>query len=115
MAMNSERLTRRRFSLALTSALPGFALSAGARASIGAPDSEEVRKTEEAIHQEVLLKASRKRVYDALIEADQFRKATGGAAAEISREVGGAFSLLDGHNQGPALALGATARIVPAW
>src|ERR1700730_16105986 len=115
MAMNSERLTRRRFSLALTSALPGFALSAGARASIGAPDSEEVRKTEEAIHQEVLLKASRKRVYDALIEADQFRKATGGAAAEISREAGGACSLFDGHIQGRHVELVPSARIVQAW
>jgi len=113
--MSSQLLTRRRFSLTLTSALPGFALSASAGAALSAPGSEEVSKTEEAIHQEVLLKASRKRVYDALIEADQFQKATGGAAAEISREVGGAFSLFDGHILGRHVELVPSARIVQAW
>jgi len=113
--MNSEVWTRRRFSFTLTSALPGFALSASARAAIGARGSEEVSKTEEAIHQEVLLKANRKRVYDALIEAEQFQKATGGAAAEISREVGGAFSLFDGHILGRHIELVPSARIVQAW
>ena len=45
--MNSQLLTRRRFSLTVTSALPGFALSAGARAALSAPGSEEVSRAEE--------------------------------------------------------------------
>jgi len=114
--MNPQFLTRRQFSLTLTTALPGLSLSAsGALASRIASRDDEVSKTEEAIHQEVVVKASRKRVYDALIEADQFRKVTGGAAAEISRAVGGAFSLFDGHIVGRHVELVPSARIVQAW
>jgi activator of HSP90 ATPase len=115
--VNSQLLTRRRFSLTLTSVLSGLGLSTSAWASGSGngAGSDEVSKTEEAIHQEVVLKASRKRVYEALTEADQFRKVTGGAAAEISREVGGAFSLFDGHIAGRHVELVPSARIVQAW
>jgi uncharacterized protein YndB with AHSA1/START domain len=44
------------------------------------------------IHQEIVFNASPKRVYEALTNARQFSKFTGGAPAEISHEPGGAFS-----------------------
>jgi len=115
--MNSQILSRRRFSLTLTSLLSGLGLSTTALASssVSMPGGDEISRTEEAIHQEVTLKASRKRVYEALTEADQFRKVTGGAAAEISHEVGGAFTLFDGHISGRHIELVPSARIVQAW
>ena len=44
-----------------------------------------------AIQQEIVFKASPKRVYDALLDSKQFSEFTG-APAEINREPGGAFS-----------------------
>jgi activator of HSP90 ATPase len=115
--MNSQLLTRRRFSLALTSLFSGLGLSTStlASSSVSGPGADEISRAEEAIHQEVTLKASRKRVYEALMDSDQFRKVTGGAAAEISREVGGAFSLFAGHISGRQVELVPSARIVQAW
>ena len=98
--MNSQLLTRRGFSRSLTSVLSGLGLSTSALASSTGPRNDEISRTEEAIHQEVVLKASRKRVYDALTETEQFRKATGVEGTKISREVGGAFSLFAGAIEG---------------
>ncbi len=61
--MNSQLFSRRQFSLTLTSLLPGLGLSTSALASGSSPGSDEILRTEEAIHQEVVLKAGRKRVY----------------------------------------------------
>jgi len=99
----------------LTSFLSGLGLSANALASGGGPGSDEISRIEEAIHQEVVLKASRKRVYEALTEAGQFSKATGSEGTEISREVGGAFSLFGGQIEGRHVELVPSARIVQAW
>src|SRR5260370_24968727 len=50
-----------------------------------------------AIHQEEDFKCGAQRVYEALLDAKQFSAFSGGRAAEIHREVGGAFSLFAGH------------------
>ena len=113
--MNSQLFSRRQFSLTLTSLLPGLGLSASAVASGGGPGSDEISRTEEAIHQEMVLKASRKRVYEALTDADQFGKATGVEGSKISREVGGAFSLFGGQIEGRHVELVPSTRIVQAW
>ena len=114
--MNSQLFTRRHFSLTFASLLSGLGLNAAnAFASKGGPGDNEISRTEEAIHQEVALKASRKRVYDALTEAEQFSKATGVEGARISREVGGAFSLFGGAIEGRHVELVPSARIVQAW
>jgi uncharacterized protein YndB with AHSA1/START domain len=88
---------------------------------------EEISHTEDAIHQEPVFKATRKRVYDALTETKQFDKvvqlsaamkssmAPGTKPAEISREVGGAFSLFGGYVTGRHLELVPNERIVQAW
>jgi activator of HSP90 ATPase len=87
---------------------------------------EEVSRTEEAIHQEAVFKASLKRVYEALTDTKQFDKVIqlsgvrqsmppGGKPTEISREVGGAFTLFGGYITGRHIELLPDKRIVQAW
>src|SRR5260370_5001980 len=78
LSVNSQLFSRRQFSLTLTSLLAGLGLSTSALASGRGPRSEEILPTEEAIHQEVVLTAGRKRVYEALTDADQLCNGTGG-------------------------------------
>src|SRR5262249_12293285 len=70
---------------------------------------DEVSRTEEAIHQEVVVNASPQRVYDALTETKQFERVVASSAAmksgappgaaptAISKEAGGAFTAFGGH------------------
>jgi activator of HSP90 ATPase len=67
------------------------------------------------IHQEIIIKASPKQVYDALIDANQFSTVTGGAPTEINGEAGGAFSLFGGMITGRNIELIPNERIVQAW
>ena len=88
---------------------------------------EAISHAAESIHQEVVFKASRKRVYEALTDTKQFEKVTQLGAAmqsgmslgtkptEISREVGGAFSIFRGHILGRHIELMPNERIVQAW
>ena len=88
---------------------------------------QEISHSAEAIHQEPVFKANRKRVYEALTDAKQFEKvvqlsaamksgmAPGAKPAEISRETGGAFSLFGGYVTGRQLELVPNERIVQAW
>jgi activator of HSP90 ATPase len=86
---------------------------------------DELSHTAEAIHQEVTFKASAKRVYDALTDAQQFQKVellTGmsgldlaGKPAAISSEAGGAFSLFGAYIVGRQIELVPEKRIVQAW
>ncbi len=66
------------------------------------------------IHQEIDLNATPQKVYDALLDAKQFTEFSG-RAAEISRDVGGAFSLFKGHIIGRNVELVPNQRIVQAW
>ena len=68
-----------------------------------------------AIHQVEDFKAGPDRIYEALLDSKQFSAFSGGRAAEIHREVGGAFSLFSGHIIGRNLELVANRRIVQAW
>jgi activator of HSP90 ATPase len=85
---------------------------------------EEILHSEEAIHQENVFKASRKRVYAALTETKQFDRlvklsgisdALGTKATQISDQVGGAFTIFGGHIIGRQLELVPDERIVQAW
>ncbi|MSO65795.1 MAG: hypothetical protein EXQ85_08385 [Alphaproteobacteria bacterium] len=67
------------------------------------------------IHQEVTLNASLKQVYEAFLDAKQHSAFTGGAPAEISREVGGAFSCHGGQIVSRHIELLANGRIIQAW
>jgi activator of HSP90 ATPase len=113
-------------------AIVGAALIFGGLASstnkvwAGAVDGDGISRTAESIHQEPVFKASRKRVYEALTDAKQFDKVMqlsgvmqtmhlGDNPAEISREVGGAFSLFGGYITGRHVELLPDERIVQAW
>ncbi len=134
--MESNRFTRRGFSVQLAAFLSGLGVAGtafGARfKSGGSPQSSasagngDISHACESIHQEVVFKATRKRVYDALTDAKQFNKvvqlsdamrsgAIGTAPAEISREAGGAFSLFGGYISGRNIELVPVAQIVQAW
>jgi uncharacterized protein YndB with AHSA1/START domain len=121
-AVSGEPLTRRRAIVGVAMAFVGMALEPGACAESG----EGVSRTAEAIHQEVTLKASRKRVYEALTDTRQFDKvieisgakksrALGNRPTEIRKEVGGAFVLFGGHIVGLQIELVPGERIVQAW
>ena len=89
---------------------------------------EGILRAEEAIHQEPVFKASRKRVYEALTDASQFDKVvqlsaamqgggmkTGAAPVTVSREVGGAFAAFGGYISGRQVELVPNERIVQVW
>ena len=62
-----------------------------------------------------MFKASSERVYEAIMDDKQFSRVTGGQAAEISREAGGAFSLFGAKITGRNVELLPAERIVQAW
>jgi activator of HSP90 ATPase len=67
-----------------------------------------------SIHQEIELKASAHSIFEALMDARQFREFTGGPA-EINREAGGAFSLFGARIVGRNIEIIPDQRIVQAW
>jgi len=80
----------------------------------------------EAIHKETVFKANPQRIYEALIDAQQFQKVQllsgtiegidlRGHPAQISREPGGSFSLFGDYIVGRQLELVPNQRIVQAW
>jgi activator of HSP90 ATPase len=114
--------TRRQVMVGAAIVFSGLALSS-TEAWAG---EEEISRTAEAIHQEALFKASRKRVYEGLTDAKQFDKIIqlsgamqsmhlGDKPTEISREVGGAFTLFGGYITGRHVELVRNERIVQAW
>jgi activator of HSP90 ATPase len=102
--------------------------AAAASSGIGcAGAEEEISHQAESIHQEPLFHASRKRVYEVLLDAKQFTKveqlsgamqsgmSLGNKPTEISRLVGGAFTIFGGHIVGRHIDLAPDQRIVQAW
>jgi len=124
--MISEMFTRGDFSVRLVAVLSSFSLAENAFGLAGGGPAEpagdqEISRTAESIHQEVVFQASRKRVYEALTNAKQFTKVTSfspvmkAAPAEIGGVVGGAFSCFGGHIIGRQIELLPNERIVQAW
>ena len=54
-------------------------------------------------------------VYELLMDSDQHAAFTGGGKAEVSREVGGEFSIIDGYLSGKNLELVQDYKIVQSW
>src|SRR5215467_13171730 len=115
-------VTRREVSARLVSLLPvlGFVGRADAiTRGIALSDDDGISRTCECIHQEVVFKSSRSRVYQALTDPKQFSKVTDiimpGAAATISPDVGGAFSLFGGVITGRHIDMARDERLVQAW
>ena len=118
--MNRSRQTRRDFSARLAALLPATGM-AGNAFGLASPqaDRDGISHTCESIHQEVVFKAARKRVYEALTQEKQFRQVTDfimkDASAEISPDVGGSFSIFGGVILGRHVELVPYERIVQAW
>jgi activator of HSP90 ATPase len=117
--MTTQLFTRRDFSVRLASLFPTLGIAGAvtlAPAAITAQDGHggEISRTAESIHQEPVFKASRKQIYEALLDEKQFSKMTG-IAAQISREAGGAFSCFEGQIKGRNVELVPNERIVQAW
>jgi activator of HSP90 ATPase len=134
--MDSKLCDRREFYARLASLLAGLGVAVAAFGSTIASEArvagdkaggktvagnEEISRAAESIHQEIVLKASRKRVYEALTNAEQFTKVMrlskypDDPAATISREPGGPFSLFGGHIVGRHVELVPNERIVQVW
>jgi activator of HSP90 ATPase len=124
MAPRNAVLTRRQ---AIASAVMAVGGLASCPSQLRARAEEEISHSAEAIHQEPVFKASRKRVYEALTDARPFNEVTlfshemhsdkelGTKPTEISRQVGGAFTLFGGHIVGRQVELAPNERIVQAW
>jgi activator of HSP90 ATPase len=88
---------------------------------------EELSREAASIHQEPEFHAARTRLYEALLDADQFAAvvklsaaarsgmALGNSPVQIDRRVGGAFSIYGGHIVGRQIELVPDTRIVQAW
>ena len=116
-------LTRRRAIIGVAMTFGGLVLD---RTEARAVVEEEISRTAESIHQNPFFKASRKRVYEALTDTEQFDKvielsgakksmALGSESTKISGEVGGAFTIFGGHIIGRQIELKPNERIVQAW
>jgi activator of HSP90 ATPase len=114
---------RRQWLLQSIIAAGGFAVNSAR--GLAASDDGIVR-TAEAIHQEVMFKATPNRIYDALTDASQFQKMetlssamkgidVNSHPAVIGRDPGGAFSLFGGYIVGRQIELVPNERIVQAW
>jgi len=124
LAMSADAAARRLMIVGSAAAFGGIALGP---IKAWALAQEEISHTAESIHQERVFKASRKRVYEALIDTKQFDKivrlsaamqsgmALGDKPTDISREVGGSFTIFGGHIVGRHIELVPKERIVQAW
>jgi activator of HSP90 ATPase len=117
--MNLPRYTRRDFPLRFAAILPLFGMGESGFSLDAQADRNGISHTCESIHQEVVFKAPRKRVYQALTDEKKFSQVTDfimkGASTEISREVGGTFSIFGGVIAGRHIELIPDERIVQAW
>jgi uncharacterized protein YndB with AHSA1/START domain len=116
-------LTRRQLIAGVAIAFGGLALGS---TDVRGEAADGISRTAESIHQEAVIKAGRKRVYEAITDTKQFDKVIqlsgvmksmppGGKPTAISREVGGAFTLFGGYITGRHVELVPNQRIVQAW
>ncbi|MBI1848941.1 MAG: SRPBCC domain-containing protein [Planctomycetes bacterium] len=131
--MTFSSSNRREFAVRLASIFSGLGVAGTVFGSTATPalaalvSGDEISHTAEAIHHEVVFKANRKRIYEALTDTAQFDKVVklsaaaksgmklGSKPTEIAREVGGAFSLFGGYISGRHVELVPNERIVQAW
>jgi activator of HSP90 ATPase len=109
--------TRRQALVGAACAVGGLAAGVATRAA-GQSMNESASVGAEALrtnlHQEIDIKATPQRVYDTLLSPQQFA-AFSHLPAQISPEVGGAFSMFEGRIVGRNIELLPAQRIVQAW
>ncbi|HEY2822080.1 MAG TPA: SRPBCC domain-containing protein [Candidatus Acidoferrum sp.] len=109
--------TRRKLITGAVAAVGGLIASpvlSEAQEKIKEPQSTGIEGLLTYLHQEIDIKASRERIYEALLDSKQFAAFTG-MPAEISREAGGTFRTFGGLIVGRNVELVAKERIVQAW
>jgi activator of HSP90 ATPase len=109
--------TRRRVIAGIAAAVGGMAF--GSRALALQPAMQQIpasaaNRTRTWLHYDIDFKASPQRLYEALLDAQQFAGFSG-MPAVIDRKDGGAFSLFGGQIVGRNVELVANQRIVQAW
>lgn len=116
MSASTVGSTRRKLITGAAALVGGLAASTvvWAQEKIKEPQSTGIEGLLTYLHQEIDIKASRERVYEALLDAKQFAAFTG-MSAEISREAGGTFKTFGGLIVGRNVELVAKERIVQAW
>jgi uncharacterized protein YndB with AHSA1/START domain len=132
MKPNEASITRRNFSLRIATLFSAIGVAAVAGRSIGSahaadtPAAWGLGHDAEAIHHERVFKASRKRVYDALTDNDQFDQVVrlsgamqglpaGSPPNHLSASAGGDFLLFGGYISGRIVELVLNERVVQAW
>jgi activator of HSP90 ATPase len=117
MERNAKGPTRREMILGGGVMLSGLVMArassqqTASKASAAAASGGDKRT---ALHQEVELKGSPKRIYEILTNSKQFSACTG-APAEIKTGEGGSFSLFGGQITGRNIELVPGVRVVQAW
>src|SRR6202166_2890854 len=123
-ATHADRINRRQ---AIFGAFAAFSALGAFPPQTSARPEEEISHSEEAIYQEPVLTARRKRVYEALTDAQQLDKvenfsaemrgggSLGPKPTAISRPVGGTVTPFAGHIVGRHVELVPNDRIVQAW
>jgi activator of HSP90 ATPase len=115
--MKCPAITRRNFAARAVSLAPWcFWRTTFAAPILSTEDSpsDGVSRTSESIHQEVVFKAAPDRVYEALMDQQQFSKMTG-MEAQISHDAGGTFTCFGSRIQGRNIELVPSKRVVQAW
>jgi uncharacterized protein YndB with AHSA1/START domain len=117
----ANRPTRREVIAGAAMAFGGLAAGSGVwgkaqqnQQKMTEPQSTGVEGLLTYLHQEIDIKASAQRIYDALLDSEQFAAFTG-MPAEISREAGGAFTTFGRLIVGRNVELVPKQRIVQAW
>jgi activator of HSP90 ATPase len=115
--IRAAALTRRELIAGGAAAATGLAIiatSAGAQDNMTETQSTGADGKRTSLHQEVDLKSSPHRIYEALLDSKQFT-ACSGEPAQISREAGGVFMMFGGKIEGRNIELVPDQRIVQAW
>jgi activator of HSP90 ATPase len=108
--------TRRQVGAAIAMVLGGLAAGSGvpAEQTMKEIPATAANKTRTSLHEDIDIKASPQRIYEALLDAKQFAAFTG-RPAEIDPKAGGAFSMFGGLIAGRNIELVPNQRIVQAW
>jgi activator of HSP90 ATPase len=108
--------TRRQVGTVIAMVLGGLAAGSGAPAeqTVQEIPATAANKTRTSLHEDIDIKASPQRIYEALLDAKQFAAFTG-RPAEIDPKAGGAFSMFGGLIVGRNIELVPNQRIVQAW
>jgi activator of HSP90 ATPase len=111
-----QKPTRRQVATGIALACCGMAARSVAFAQQSMPQipGGTANQHRTSLHEDIDIRSSPQRIYDALLDAKQFA-AFSGAPAEIDPKAGGAFSMFGGQIVGRNIELVPNERIVQAW